>query len=135
MTIIDTEAPLVPHDRHLQAQLLSAMAYSEIASLAAAEQLTADDFYGTPHQTLFAAMLDVVDQGNVPSLDLVIAHLAHSNQLEAAGGQAKVVEALTAGGLASVAQATIEKLLQLTVEPPMPGLRRQDRPTGHRRRV
>jgi replicative DNA helicase len=79
-----------PQNIEAEQAVLGAMLITKDAIAAAAEVLTADDFYREAHRIVFEAMMDLFSRGEAVDLITVTEQLKKSNLLEKAGGIAFV---------------------------------------------
>jgi replicative DNA helicase len=101
----DTELLTVP-PQHIEAEesLLSAILVDNTALLEVVEILSAEDFYRTAHQRIFAAMTDLFNRGEPVDVITLNNSLKEKGQLEAVGGAAYLARLLDAVPLAVNAQ-------------------------------
>lgn len=90
-----TQAKLPPHSVEAEQSLIGAALHSPRAYDAAAERISADDFYREDHRLAWAAIARVVDSGRTPDLVTVVETLRGEDNLERAGGSTYL------GGLAA----------------------------------
>lgn len=95
-----TQVKLPPHSVEAEQSLIGAALHSPRAYDAAAERITAEDFYREGHRLAWEAIAQVADSGKTPDLVTVIETLRSQDSLERAGGS-KYLGGMAADGLPS----------------------------------
>jgi replicative DNA helicase len=83
-----TKTPVLPHNAEAERTVLGAVLVDNSAFNAAAEILSGDDFYDTPHRRIFDAMAALTERSQPIDLVTLKEELTRSSALEASGGAA-----------------------------------------------
>ena len=95
---------LPPQSIEAEESLLSAILVDNNTLLDVVEILSADDFYRTAHQKIFAAIADLFDNGEPVDLVTLTNNLKKRDQLEAVGGATYLARLMDAVPVAVNAQ-------------------------------
>ena len=95
---------LPPQSIEAEESLLSAILVDNNTLLDVVEILSADDFYRTAHQKIFAAIIDLFDKGEPVDLVTLANNLKERDQLDAVGGATYLARLVDAVPLAVNAQ-------------------------------
>ncbi len=85
-------AVIPPHSTEAEKSILGSMLISKAAVEQAMEVLSAQDFYSSRHQDIFAAMRDIYNTGGAVDTVTILAALQRAGTLEALGGAPYITE-------------------------------------------
>jgi replicative DNA helicase len=83
-----------PHDLDAERSILGAVLMDFSCLPTVEDNITADDFYHTPHQFIFNAILDVKEAGQTADMVTLCARLKDLRKLETCGGRSYIVDIL-----------------------------------------